>query len=182
MQTQIDYIYEKQHLEEIYKLYPRKEGKAAGLKKLKKLAEDKEQFALFLLALGNYSNHIKLNRVSREYTLMFSTFVNGRWQDYVNYEPPIKTQVRIVEQSELDQDPYYLTLKTVQLHRVFEGYLDLVKEVFTEHDEFIAYLSGKKRWFMKKYQLFELKGCSYQDFRAFLTIALKGEIGVCNRR
>lgn len=169
----------------LYSKYPRKEGKAAGFKKLKRLVMDETKLSSFARAVDNYSNHIKENGISKEYTLMFSTFVNGRWLDYVDFMPeskPLVDRVVIPPDSVLDEDDYYLTLKTVQLHRAFAEYLPLIKEVWTEHGEFLAFLGGKKRWFMDKYRITELKGAPYQDFRGFLTIAIKGEIGVRNRR
>ena len=169
----------------LYSKYPRKEGKVAGFKKLKKLVHDPDKLDQFSRALENYANHIKANCISKEYTLLFSTFVNGRWTDYVDFlmEPkPLVDRVVLPPDAELEQDDYYLTLKTVQLHRAFTEHLTLIKEVWTEHEEFIAFLGAKKRWFMDKYRITELKGAPYQDFRGFLTIAIKGEIGVRNRR
>ena len=179
---EVDYV---EVCELLYSKYPRKQGKAQGFKKLKKLVLDEDKLARFSRAVENYANHIKSNGISQKYTLMFSTFVNGRWEDYVDFMPEVKPLVdRVVLplDSELEKDDYYLTLKTVQLHRAFAEYLPLIKEVWTEHEEFIAFLSGKKRWFMDKYKITELKGAPYQDFRGFLTLAIKGEIGVRNRR
>lgn len=168
----------------LYSKYPRKEGKKTGIKKLKKLVQDEDKLAQFSRALENYSNHIKSNGISKEFTLMFSTFVNGRWEDYVDFMPEPKLIDRIVlpPDEELEKNDYYLVLKSVQLHRAFLDYLDLIEEVWPEYEEFLAYLSSKKRWFMDKYKITELKGSPYQDFRGFLTLAIKGEIGVRNRR
>jgi hypothetical protein len=168
----------------LYSKYPRKEGKVAGFKKLKKMVSDETKLDEFSRAVENYANHIKNNGISKEYTLLFSTFVNGRWQDYVDFMPESKNIIDrvIFSEPELEKNDYYLTLKTVQLHRAFAEYLSLIQEVWTTHDEFIAFLGAKKRWFMDKYHITELKGAPYQDFRGFLTIAIKGEIGVRNRR
>lgn len=178
---EVDYL---EVCELLYSKYPRKEGKAAGIRRLKKMVANEELCGQFARAVDNYANHIKNNGISKEYTLMFSTFVNGRWEDYVDFMPEQKLVDRVVipPDEELEKDDYYLTLKTVQLHRAFAEHLSLIKEVWTEHEEFIAFLSGKKRWFMDKYKVTELKGAPYQDFRGFLTLAIKGEIGVRNRR
>ena len=169
----------------LYSKYPRKEGKVAGIKKLKKLVQNETKLAEFSRALENYANHIKANCISKEYTLMFSTFVNSRWTDYVDFlteAKPLVDRVVLPLDTELEKDDYYLTLKTVQLHRAFAEYLPIIKEVWTEHEEFIAFLGAKKRYFMDKHRIAELKGAPYQDFRGFLTLAIKGQIGVRNRR
>lgn len=67
----------------LYQLYPRKEGKVAGIKKLKKILVDQKAYSEFHQALVNYKKILVARSTTREYTLLFSTFVNGRWEDYL---------------------------------------------------------------------------------------------------
>lgn len=68
----------------IYSIYPRKEGKAAGMKKLMSLLNTPSAYAKISKAVSNYNNICVRERREPKYILLFSTFVNGRWQDYTD--------------------------------------------------------------------------------------------------
>lgn len=65
----------------LYKKYPRKIGKASGMKKLKKIIKNNEQYSFFESCLDNYIAYIKREKIRPEFILHFSTFVN-RFKDY----------------------------------------------------------------------------------------------------
>lgn len=74
--------------EGIYKRYPRKQGKADGLRACKRKIKTPEQFDLLILAVANFA-------ASREgedpnFTPYFSTWINKQWEDWIT--PPAKTQ------------------------------------------------------------------------------------------
>lgn len=83
---------QKAGIEAIYKLYPRKEGKAEGCNKLKKLLKSQEDFDQILLAVENYIKVIAHERRERKHTLLFSTFINSRWHDYVDVSEILPTK------------------------------------------------------------------------------------------
>jgi hypothetical protein len=67
--------------EVVYAKYPRKEGKADGMRAAKRKIKSDEQYQKLLIAVENYA---KSTTVLEGYVLLFSTFINGRWLDYVN--------------------------------------------------------------------------------------------------
>ena len=67
----------------VYKLYPRKEGKLAGFKKLQKTIKNEEQYILLVQAVQNYAKLCQAEGRERQYIKMWSTFCNN-WQDYVD--------------------------------------------------------------------------------------------------
>ena len=74
----------KKYADILYKLYPKKVGKAAGLKKLVKMLDGQNQFQVVLESIKNYVVVIQRERTQPQYIMMFSTFINGRWEDYTN--------------------------------------------------------------------------------------------------
>lgn len=80
-------------LDRIYLLYPRKEGKTAGMKKLKLSKDDLPDFEK---AVKNYAEHCRYEKKPREYTKMFSTFCTD-WKDWVDYEQEKSADDKILE-------------------------------------------------------------------------------------
>lgn len=70
-------------LEALYRAYPRKEGKRGGLEKLKKIIKTQADFDRFALSVENYKRVLASRGKGLEFTLLFSTFCNGRFEDYV---------------------------------------------------------------------------------------------------
>jgi hypothetical protein len=75
--------------EEIYKLYPRKLGKAEGISRLKKTIFTPEDFDALKLAVENYSKHCASQGTEEKYIKHFSSFVGTQdkphWRDWINY-------------------------------------------------------------------------------------------------
>ena len=68
--------------EEIYKEYPRKEGKVKGIEKVINLLSNKKITKEELLkSVRNYSK--EKEKTDKKYILIFSTFMNGRYEDYL---------------------------------------------------------------------------------------------------
>ena len=69
----------------LYEAFPRKEGKVRGLSKLSASIRTPEQYERFRRAVANYAEKVRVEQIERQYVLLFSTFANGRWEDYVDY-------------------------------------------------------------------------------------------------
>lgn len=82
--------------ENIYKIYPRKLGKAKGIKTLQKLITTQEQYESFSKAVSNYAQDCRLNATPENYIKHFSSFVGTRenqtWLDYVDFNPTVRNQ------------------------------------------------------------------------------------------
>jgi hypothetical protein len=68
----------------IYSLYPRKEGKAAGMKKLMSMLNTVDDYNKISKATINYAAKVKREQRELQFVLLFATFINGRWQDYTD--------------------------------------------------------------------------------------------------
>ena len=68
---------------EIWNMYPRKEGKAEAIKKIPKLIE---QHGLETIkeCVSKYNKKIKAECIEKKYVLQGSTFFNGRYLDFMN--------------------------------------------------------------------------------------------------
>ena len=76
---------------ELWKLYPRKEGKGSvtAAAKLRLLDYGKDRC---VNAIEAYKQKLVRDRTDKKYTLMGSTFFNGRIDDYMNQEPETTQQ------------------------------------------------------------------------------------------
>lgn len=76
----------------LYGLFPRKEGKAVGMARLKKRITTQEDFNKFASAVRRYASLVKSENRKREHILMWSSFVGGegaeRWIDHVPSTSP----------------------------------------------------------------------------------------------
>lgn len=68
-------------IENAYKVYPRKIGKASGTAKLKRNIKSPEDAALLEEAAKNYAAYCKKNSIEQQYIMHFSTFAT-RWRDW----------------------------------------------------------------------------------------------------
>lgn len=68
-------------IESLYQLYPRKEGKSAGLKKLQSIITDVETFERVKTAILRYASHVQKNKTEPKFIKHFSTWVN-HWTDW----------------------------------------------------------------------------------------------------
>lgn len=67
--------------EAIYRIYPRKEGKSAGMKKLAIHVTDEETYNRVMNAAKNYAMLCKSRGTELRFIKLFVTFVNN-WMDY----------------------------------------------------------------------------------------------------
>lgn len=148
--------------EDIYLLFPRKEGKAQGLKTLKKILKNEDIYKKLVRATSNYKKKLEAEKTPRKYTLLFSTFINGRWEDYLD-----------IEIEDPEQDDHYQLLKTVGLHLKYETKLNRIKEIWPEFNHFKNFLSDKKAFFSLQRSIED----NYDHFRAFLSSLINKEIG-----
>lgn len=76
----------------LYGLFPRKEGKAVGMARLKKRITSKEDFDKFAASVRRYASLVKSEGRKREHILMWSSFVGSdgaeRWLDHVPSTSP----------------------------------------------------------------------------------------------
>lgn len=72
----------------VYEIYPRKEGKQQGLKKLQSLIKTQEDYENILIAVANYAT--RCEGLDKKFIKMFSTFVGTKeiqpWRDYLEAE------------------------------------------------------------------------------------------------
>ncbi|MFM6994566.1 MAG: hypothetical protein ACKOWO_05585 [Sediminibacterium sp.] len=70
-------------IESVYQQFPRKLGKAGGIKKLSKEIKTQEQFENLKKAVANYSSSVSAKKTSIEYVKYFSTFAS-EWEAWVD--------------------------------------------------------------------------------------------------
>lgn len=121
--------------ENIYKLYPRKEGKQKGLVKLRSLIKTEADYLKIIKSVENYKKQLEIKKTSKEYTLMFSTFINGRWEDYLDID------------IEPEQVPHIDLLSQIGLQFQFSKHVNRIISIWPSEDEFKQYLINKKEWF-----------------------------------
>jgi len=77
----------KMDLERLYKMYPRKQGKAEGLARLRTQIKSKQDYDAFEFAVQKYREHLEESGTERQYIMHFSTFVGTksipRWRDWL---------------------------------------------------------------------------------------------------
>lgn len=88
-------------LESIYRLYPRKEGKKAGLQRAKVQIKTAEQLERFRMAVTNYCQKLQAEHTLPKFVKHFDTFMSC-WEDYL--DPAV---IRTVRQ----MDPQNLTAR-----------------------------------------------------------------------
>ena len=75
----------KFNIDDIYAVYPRKQGKAAGVKKLNGLIKTQEQFDLILQGAKNYAKYVERSKTEKQYIKQFSSWVNQEsWNDVLD--------------------------------------------------------------------------------------------------
>jgi hypothetical protein len=70
-------------IENIYKIYPRKQGKQQGFKSLKRQLKTQDQVEHFRRAVEKFCEVMAKENRQPEYIPIFSTFVNSQWLDYL---------------------------------------------------------------------------------------------------
>lgn len=81
-----------------YREYPRKEGKSAGMKRLKTLIKDPDTFAAFCRAVTNYAQKCKAENAEVRFIKHWSSFVGTKgsepWRDYVDLPSPSENPLK----------------------------------------------------------------------------------------
>lgn len=67
----------------VYKIFPRKVGKEAGFKILKRSIKTQSEFDDLLKAVARYRAHVERERIEPRYIKHFSTFAN-HWRDWLD--------------------------------------------------------------------------------------------------
>ena len=86
-------------IDSVYQSYPRKRGKAIGLKKLRAMVKTEADLDLVKKALAKYKHHLLINKTDKQFIQMFSTWVNS-WQDWLDDDAGdviTQSQVRKIE-------------------------------------------------------------------------------------
>ena len=73
--------------EALYKNYPRKEGKSAGLRKCKSKIKTQSDYENLSQAIDNYSETCRVNDTGRRFIKLFSSFMTD-WEDWLHVEKP----------------------------------------------------------------------------------------------
>lgn len=81
-----------------YNIYPKKEGKTAGMKKLHSTIKSEADYIKFGLAVKNYCKLIEIRGTNYNYIKMWSTFCNN-WRDYENASdyPELRSAVDVTK-------------------------------------------------------------------------------------
>lgn len=77
------------NFETVYDRFPRKKGKATGLKRLKSMKWTDAKYTALLRAADYYRHYCEVENVEEKYQLYFSTWVN-RWEDWIPPEEAVK--------------------------------------------------------------------------------------------
>lgn len=70
--------------ESLYKLYPRKDGKADGMKLCRARIKTVADFEALGRAVRNYAEKCRIENKEKTYTKQFDTFMRGAWRDYID--------------------------------------------------------------------------------------------------
>ena len=86
------YVEDKYDFEDIYKEYPRKQGKQAGFKKCRIIVKSQKIFLDLKKAVENYA--IAMGHEDRQYIYKFSNFMDN-WEDWIEMPEEQDTSVDI---------------------------------------------------------------------------------------
>jgi len=84
--------------EDLYALYPKKMGKAAGLLRCHAQIKNQGDLLLAHLAIENYRAYVKKSISDPRYIFQFDTFMNNRWRDWIK---PEKTDIKLKSEEEI---------------------------------------------------------------------------------
>ena len=88
--------------EDLWHLYPRKQGKAKALEAYKRARKAGVDKTIVLDGITRYNAQIKANKTKAKYIMQGSTWFNGkRWEDEFNDQPVSKPTTK---QEQIDQD------------------------------------------------------------------------------
>lgn len=73
----------------LYARFPRKEGKREGMNACRRKIRTQGDYEAFAAAVDGYAAKVRAEGTERRYMLHWSTFVNGRWEDYVPGAPAL---------------------------------------------------------------------------------------------
>jgi len=83
----------------IYDAYPKKQGKAPGIKKLTSIVKSQKDFDEILQGAKNYKDHVIRNEIQEKYIKQFSTWVNQEcWNDEFEKKVTEKDVLKMLEE------------------------------------------------------------------------------------
>lgn len=85
--------------ESVYLNYPRKVGKAQGIKKCRSKIKTPEQYKKLCKAVDNYSQMCQSSQTEKKYIKHFSTFMNC-WEDFLELEIPGDPLLEFMKENE----------------------------------------------------------------------------------
>lgn len=81
--------------EQVYSLYPRKEGRSRGLRVFRREVRSQESLNALCQAIENYNLNIKRQKIEKQFIKHFSTFMN-EWKDWIDFKPPSETGYQVL--------------------------------------------------------------------------------------
>lgn len=87
-----EYILSDLTISELYKNYPRKEGKERGVQALRQQLKSEADVETFRKAVKNYAARCEEEKTEKKFIKLFSTFCNLDWKDYVEQEHDSKKE------------------------------------------------------------------------------------------
>lgn len=94
-------------LEALYKLYPRKQGKAEGIARLKQMIKTDQDYQDFQRAIANYNNHLRKQQTEAQFIKHFSSFVGTMakqtWRDWLDHDAGTTNTPKTVKISMSDE-------------------------------------------------------------------------------
>lgn len=83
------------NFEQLYSIYPRKEGRSRGLSVFRREVRSREEFDAFYQALQNYMLYTKRQKMESRFIKHFSTFMD-EWKDWIDFKPPPETGYQVL--------------------------------------------------------------------------------------
>lgn len=107
----------------LYARYPRKQGKRDGLARLTKTCRTDADYQRHATAIGHIVAHVERGDLAVEFVPHFSTWVNGRWEDYADGIPlpPPTAKVSAFARPEPVRNPDTLTDLAAAARRLTGG-------------------------------------------------------------
>lgn len=94
------------NFDELYAQYPRKLGKHAAFKKLNSIIKTQKDFDQFKKAVNRFAEKVAKEKTEKQFIPHFSTFVNSKWQDYLDDDADTVSSKAIDEQKKKDEEKF----------------------------------------------------------------------------
>jgi len=93
----------RQDFEDLYKIYPKKMGKALGLLRCQTQIRSQNELKWARVAVENYKTYVKKNISEAKYIFQFDTFMNNRWRDWIKGGPKLDIELKSEDALYLEQ-------------------------------------------------------------------------------